>query len=363
MRALRKFRGWKASGAFATFVIAVVGAVTGTISFFGQREVRVRLIPRAYEPVQRQGALRIGVVNGSYRGVSIVDGTVLFHGRAFAKIIKVLPSAGLLSDTSRSNADLLSAGQELPFAIAAGASLAGAVLWQVDDQSVYRTLKQATTAIADAKERIPYGIELPVAVPGGSAASKRKAFESVRAQQVRELADAKKIARRHLTLTVRAQFEPGGTRSIEVPIDVEPFATPSAGWRVRVVLEKGFITAITARQPRPPIPVIATLRLWSADSPSTVRRITRPVLPPPSPPTSEEARAISARFPLGHLRKGRYTWAVMVGQIVKQAGVLVTPCLQAKDGKIPRAVRTSQTINPDRCSPGFQEFLRSFGNG
>jgi hypothetical protein len=363
MRALRKFKGWKATGAFATFVIAVVGAVTGTISFFGQREVRVRLIPRAYEPVQRQGALKIGVVNGSYRGVNIVDGTVLFHGRAFAKIIKVLPSAALLSDTSRSNADLLSAGQELPFAIAAGESLAGAVLWQVDDQSVYRTLKQATTAIADAKERIPYGIELPAAVPRGSAASKRKALEMFRAQQVRELADAKKIARRHLRLTVRAQFEPGGTRSIEVPINVEPFVTPSAGWRVRVVLEKGFITAITARQPRPPIPVIATLRLWSADSPSPVRRITRPVLPPSIPFTSEKAQAITARFPLGHLRKGRYTWAVMVGQKVKQAGVLVTPCLQAKGGAIGRVGKTTQTVEPDRCSPDLQYVLRTFGHG
>jgi hypothetical protein len=356
-----KFRGWKAAGAFATFVIAVVGAVTGTISFFGQREVRVRLIPRAYEPVQRQGALRIGVVNGSYRGVSIVDGTVLFNGRAFARIIKVLPSAGLLSDETRSSADLLSAGQELPFAIAAGESLAGAVLWQVDDQGVYRTLKQATTAIANAKERITYGIGLPVVVPGESGASKRKTLERIRVAQAREFADAKKIARRHLMLTVRVEFEPGGNRSIEVPIDVEPFARPAAGWRASMVLDKGVITTITATQPGRPVPVIATLRLWSADSASSIRRITRPVLP--AVISSANAGAASARFPLGRLRRGRYAWAVTVGSNVEQAGILVTPCLQSKDGDFTRVGKTSQTVKNDLCSPGAQDFLRSVENG
>jgi hypothetical protein len=335
-RIFRKVKAWKAFAGFLTFVIAVIGAVTGTISFFDQREVRVRLIAGTYEPDVRSSALRIGVVNDSSRGVSIVDGGVFFNGQLLGKINRVLPNTRLLSDAMHSTSDVISAARELPFAIAAGESIAGAVLWQLDDW-IYSELKKEMSAISYA-DHIVY-----LFGPRGHLNTPT---------QKGMVARARKVAQTQLKLRIEVRFEPGGIQSIEVPVNRDAVPRRSSAWKVRMVLRRGLIKKIVARKHEPSGPVIATLRVWHADSTSLVRRTTRPVV------TSDwygfgSVSAVSVRFPLNGLRRGRYAWAIMVGARVVQTGIFVTPCLQARVGSgfVARLRWISGTVDAFECSP------------
>jgi hypothetical protein len=347
-----RFGRWKVVGSVVTFVIAVLGAITGTVSFIGQQDVQVRVGPAEHRPFERSGAVKVAVVNGSYRSVRIVGGEMLFNGRPFAPVAKVLPDARVLSDPRQSSWDIWSSGREPPFAIEGGASFAGAIMWHNENRALYDRMRRTSARVADAQQRV----------------DTLRAWDDPDPASRAELVRAQKIASTPLKLTLRLDFEPGGTRTVPVAVVLDSPSSRPGGWYAEVLLKHGRIQAMTVTK-LDEVPVIATLQLWPVGTRTGSRRVTRPLAVPyesnfgshRDSPTSRylERRRASGRFPLGSLPAGRYAWALLSGGKLQEAGTLITPCLalRRRNGQIEPAM-ISDTTDAENCSPSEQWHLR-----
>jgi hypothetical protein len=114
----------KAFAAVVTFVIAVIGAVTGVIACARSTEVHVRVVQ---PPISGERTIYLGIVNSSQRGVSIVSGTLRFDGHTVGRVTSFVP--GVVSSNPRREADRLAAASTPPLSLAGGQSFVGTVQW------------------------------------------------------------------------------------------------------------------------------------------------------------------------------------------------------------------------------------------
>ena len=156
----------KATGAVVTLLIAILGAVTGTLSYLRGQNVSVAVTRAAYLPNQRPHVVIVGVTNTGTRSASIVGGSLSLNGRNFARIRSVLVDTRRITDRQLSNGDLLASGTPLPFPLPAGASLAGALLWDVTDRATYLRVAYPASRRAH-NQRVELDLTL---APGGESA-------------------------------------------------------------------------------------------------------------------------------------------------------------------------------------------------
>lgn len=116
-----------------TLVIAVLGAVTGTISFIRSQDVSVTIVRATYQPQVRPHVLTIAAINNSFRATNITGGWLSLNGQKFAQITRVLPDPKVLTNANLSSRDLARWAAQVPYSIAAQGTFDGALVWKVID--------------------------------------------------------------------------------------------------------------------------------------------------------------------------------------------------------------------------------------
>ena len=269
-----------------TLVIALVGAVTGTISFFREQRVDLHLSARYRNAVDN--TLQVGIVNNSSRGVSIVRGEIVLNGSGnepIGEVVRVLRGVPGRGDT-RVEQELFAAAEELPFAIDAGQSLAGTLLFK----------PSADTKEARARFNSAF-------VPFDETYKNR--------------------------IWLRLDFAPGGSKStrVEIPDDWGPGDRPrdsdhALGWRSSLVLDRRLhvVTIMVAG----PEQALGTLQVWRVRDPRPVFEETQPVF---------ETQGV--HFHLPKLPSGQYDWAVTVSGRAVIVGNFIQPCTRLRSTGTP----------------------------
>src|SRR5262249_49945887 len=128
----RRLLGWAERshvGGLATFVIAVVGCVTGLMAFQRDRSTPLRMILQPYD-ANDGTAVRVAIVNKSAHATSLLDGVVEKDGETLGKIKWIVPDVRLLDQPSPGNNLLLQAVHPLPYAVAPGETLVAGLFWE-----------------------------------------------------------------------------------------------------------------------------------------------------------------------------------------------------------------------------------------
>jgi len=269
------------TGSVVTLLIAIVGAVTGTISFV--RSARVAIVLAATGPYTgvHQGARDLGVsiVNTSSQKVNLVRGTVLFRGHPMGVVTGVL-----------------SPKQPLPYTVDAGGSFAGAITWRISNAALARDMLSQWRHNAKATG-----------------------------------------------LRLRLDFIPGGTKYVDVTVAAVPsFETFEAPSPVPVVLAPTLYTAgsdwgagfAINSQRRVlgvdvftlPRPYVLTLRIWRPLGGRVIASSQAPVVEQPVPGGMSDAL-----LPVGRLPRGTYAFAVSDGGNVVVTGDFAIPCPHVDD--------------------------------
>jgi hypothetical protein len=277
-----------------TLGIALFGAVTGGISFYRDQRVDAYLTAY-YEPGQRARTLQIGIVNNSSRGISIVSGKLTLgtpDNEPIAEVARVSRDvqAGI---GQRQEMEFFSATEGLPFAIDAGQSLAGTMLFRMPEDANQKIQDQHNSVLvpALANERKNYQVWLWLNItPGGSI---------------------------NAHVQMPATFSDSGLMSRDY----------AAGWESTLVLDgrrRVVRISIEAREPS-----LGTLQLWRIPNRKPVFKATQPIF-----------ESQSAIFVLPGLPSGKYEWAVTVGGRAVIVSNFTQPCTDEGAGRPrPNSVR------------------------
>jgi hypothetical protein len=308
----------KSFGALVTFLLAVLGAVTGTLAWREDRAVRVDVFALPYVgPTWDNGLLRFSVVNQSRHAISIESGDLWLEGRRIGSVTYFLRNVGGTSPFTPQASELLGGMEQLPrIGVGAETTTVIAAGWVSSGRFhfAYDRLVTKNTLPEDTRTHFPSS-DLPVFIKSSKT-----------------------------RLELRLKLAPGGQRKVQVPVlaatDEVSHGTQygvARGWNVGLVRRRGIIKAMTVSGPR--VGALATLRLWTRTSTRPVRTIVRPV--------SSEA----GRFDLTQLAHGAYVWSLGDGQRIIATGTLVQPC-RGQPSNTPE-----DTLN--ECSIDTQQWLRS----
>jgi hypothetical protein len=275
--------GWTVFAGVVTLALAIVGAVTGTLSFLEDRNVAVSLSAQPYLGLHLdQGLIRFSIINQSRHALAIQSGDVLLQGRKIGSLTSLSTDLRSVDLYSRPSPDLDRRAQLLPFGVGAETTTTVAATWNLDERGSFAldALQEANTL--DATVRDP-----------------------IRPSPTR--------------LELRLHLVPGDERMVRVPVlaahDIEPHRDSgiAAGWGVRLALRRHVVTDMrvtTSYDLRREL----TLKVWTRTSSSPIRTLRRPLGPG------------VGRFALRWLRRGTYVWALDDGQSVVGVGTLVQPC-------------------------------------
>jgi hypothetical protein len=209
------------AAATITVIVAIWGAVTGTLAWLQSRDISVDLSAETYSGFFRTTAaglmspdeFRVSVINTSSRAVTLTEGDVLVDGQVVGRV----SSAGL--DQSL-NAPTVS----LPYSFSSDASSRVRLNWTI-----------------------------------GTTASRR-------------LLDAKsKVAITNRDMAIRLKFEPGGVHSVKVRMGQQPL--DPGGWKMLMALEADTVETFELLPgTRNVQPALGGLELWR-QSGTTWKRI------------------------------------------------------------------------------------------
>jgi len=273
----------KRCSATVTFALAVIGAVTGFISFRRSNDIHVEMTAR-----QTTFALRsfeIGIVNSSQRAVSVTGGKLYFDGYQVGEVHRLVPGA---RPDQAGSGTTPAAGAPLPYSLAGGQAFAGTLTWRMpDDGWSPVVLERFSKYIGRGRH-------------GGQRPDGR--------------------------FTVDLELEPGGhiKRSVVLGVgavqeDGDGHQTGHRpGWQTLLALSRSdrAVQALLVYH-LVPDPAVASFELWgAADRPLHSAR--RPVV---------EASLGPTRFAFPRsLPAGRYSWAVEVDGKTVASGAFRTPC-------------------------------------
>jgi hypothetical protein len=119
--------------ALVTFLIALLGAVTGSLSFFAARDIDVTATA-GYGAAQRSWSLQVSLVNNSQRGVSLVSAEYYVGNTPVAHVERWLGSVPEADDPRPEN-EIYSGAQPLPVAVTPGSSIVGTAVFSEPDGS------------------------------------------------------------------------------------------------------------------------------------------------------------------------------------------------------------------------------------
>lgn len=270
----------KRLGAIATFAIALVGAITGWISFHRSNNIHVEITPRQASFDAR--SFDVGLINSSQRAVTLREGIVRFDGGMLGRVTRFVPGPG--AGDPRSAEERVAGALQVPFALAAGQALAGTLEWALPAEGYGPEMLRKFERYLSADRR------------GGQPADKR--------------------------FTLEVDIEPGDDVSSPILLTVTGFdkATQDGhlrGWHSLLSLEKRsravnalvvFAGETTA--------AIASFELWGSRA--------KPLLTGRRP-VGQSVRF--ARFAVPKdLAPGSYSWAVSINGAPTAIGRFKTPC-------------------------------------
>jgi hypothetical protein len=269
----------KTGGAVVTFVIALVGAVLGGVSFFNEQRIKVN-VTAAFTERQRAWTYQLGIVNSSARAVNIVSGEVFVDDQLVGNVEAILPFVTDVADL-RTEAELQEAALELPYSVGAGASIAGTVMYDTVFPPADVNIKQWERTV--------------------------------------NLVNDPEAAGR---IRLRLKFEPGGEENVTVRFvntgRLVPFLDVDhlPGWHSWIDLKphRGIRPVFKAGGPGD-APALATLQLWRS------KRDGRPFFT-----RSQPLIRGWTEFPLPALKRGAYVWALMSASKVVAVGEFAIPC-------------------------------------
>jgi hypothetical protein len=270
--------GWRKRGdrllsfstltATVTLLIAVWGAITGTIAWTESREISVTISASTYAGFGPEVSEQISfsMINASSRAVSIAHGEVLLSGRPVGEVSSV-------TTEGRSASGVPNPALPLPTAIAADASTNFIMEWDVSPTAV---------SVVRAASKQPIG---------------------------------------HRNLELRVTLVPGGTRLVH--IRTGHVLDPVGGWAPYVVVIHNRAVALLLSTATASTPAVqATLQVWSA-----VPGETEPVLTIRRP----AAYGGPAWFTLTSLKSGGYVYGISNAGTTLVAGGFQVRCT-ARDG-------------------------------
>jgi hypothetical protein len=261
------------AGATVTVIVAIWGALTGTVAWLQSRQISVDLAAETYLGYYRTepaGAvfpdeIRLSLVNTSSRAVSLLSGAVLVDDRVVGKVL----AAGL------DQAINAPPPTRLPYSFAADSSSRVRLNWAIDTGSPQREL----AAIVN-----------------------------------------RPIGRRQIA--VRLRFEPGGDKRVTVRTGQQ--AVDPAGWKMLLAVERNRITRFQLFPgTRDLQPALGVFELWSKRGTTS-----KPTLKIKQP----TGWGTPAQFELPRsLPSGQYVFTASAGETVVAIGTLQSDCV-AKDG-------------------------------
>jgi hypothetical protein len=264
----------RASVVGITLAIALLGAITGTLSWLDQREVAIRLSAGPW-PAAEGSPVDATIVNKSRRTVTLTEGQLLLDGHIVGTVRALIPD-GAVPARLLPRAEQLRRARFLPVSLEPDEIFAGIVAWRT------RGPEKVASRLDVAGDRSLNGRR--VAVP--------------------------------LHVMLRLDFDPGGHRTLKLRA-VRPrlFNEPTLGspqflWLVRHRQVIAFIVRTAVGDAA----ALATLRVWRIGGVRPVRTITRPF-----------GGEVDSGFPLRSLPRGKYIWALTYGSKTA-AGDLETPC-------------------------------------
>lgn len=304
----------KSLGALVTFVIAVWGAVTGTIAWRQDREILIQLAAQPFiGPHLDDGLIRFSIINQSRHAVSISSGELWLEGRRIGYATSLVPNPVATNLFTRLSPELERKGQVLPVGVGAETTTNMAASWELSSNVSFAKarLRERNTLPEDTRTVFPAS-DLPVFVKPGRG-----------------------------RIELRLRLVPGGLRTVRVPIlaAIEAISqrTPdgvASGWNVSLITQRHSVTAMTVVGAE--TPTVMTLRLWTLTSSRPVRTINRPV--------GQEV----GRFDLRNLKRGTYAWSLGDERRTIGAGTLVQPCPELS-GMTPNDSLTRCTLSARRA--------------
>ena len=292
----------KGAAAVVTVLLAIWGAITGTLAWNDQRRFDVLGRAESYVASGSANPIRITLVNRSQRPVSLVGGRVVLEGATLGHVTSATPTRAV-GEQVRTAGELRAESQVLPLDLPPGSSFAGALFWDVSPAVSKRLLAKIT-------------LSPPEFSAGG------------------DLFDEVFGAPQAVDVDVRVRLDFGGddVEDVRLPV-VRPSRFDGGYPELQFELRRARVVALQALPSAVLAPTIATLELWSERAMRSLRRVQRPLSP-----------GEPARFPLPGLRDGIYTWALRYGGQTA-TGRFTTPC-----GGAAMEDSVGQLVPEDVCS-------------
>jgi hypothetical protein len=296
-------RNVRALAAGVTFLLAVLGAYTGTSAWLDQRRISVRVTPAPYPAATQAEPIEAALVNRSQRSVALTSGRVLLDGEDVGDV-GALRTELPLGWRFLIRRDVLDGARPLPVTLEPGTSTTAAFFWD-------------TTS-----ERASDFVRRRMDVPFDDAENGRAPRQRV-----------------PLRMELELRLDPGGTNTSRVTVvrprsvSAHQLSSPNMNATVRNRRVTGLQT--TGALPEG----VATLRIWDSRSAAPVRMVSRPISGP------------GTRFPVDVLRRGRYSWALETRDDTF-TGEFVSPC----DPK--RSIRRVDLVSIEECQ---EDPLSGFG--
>jgi hypothetical protein len=347
---LRKSGGWGGRlGAVATFAIALLGAVTGLISF--ERSNETRLFVRATGPyVAPSGVWRgpsndtdvrtipVSVVNNSDRSVVLIGGQLLFDNKTLGSITGV-------TDTSPASASQSApVVRPVPTPIGSGGTLGTAVSWKITNYKLALRLRDMRV---DAYVNPEHS----------------KLTSSLRQY-----------------IKVQLAFEPGGTHTLSVDAAAPtgfPYTsstpkyftfggTAAAMFLIGPDLRVHGFLAVDLAPPNStmhtPAPGILSVKVWSPATGTVAARTESPILGTGALKKGEDVFSEDQALPFGYgyailllrrsLPNGEYAFALFKDGRVSETGAFALPCPAFNTNRgLKREVPTIRKLAPKRLIP------------
>jgi hypothetical protein len=286
-----------------TFLLAVLGAYTGTSAWLDQRRISVRVTPAPYPAATQAEPIEAALVNRSQRSVALTSGRVLLDGEDVGDVT-ALRTELPLGWRFLIRRDVVDGARPLPVTLEPGTSTTAAFFWD--------TTGERASDLVRRRMNVPLD------------------------DAVDERAPRRRVP---LRMELELHLDPGGTKTNRVTV-VQPRSASSlqlSSPDMDAIVRNRRVTGLQATGALPE--GVATLRIWDSRSAAPVRVVSRPISGP------------GTRFPIDVLRRGRYSWALETRDDTF-TGQFVSPC----DPK--RKIRRVDLVSIEECQ---EELLSGFG--
>lgn len=260
-----------------TFLLAVLGAYTGTAAWLDQRRVSVRVTPAPYPAATQAEPIEAAVVNRSQRSVALTSGRVLLEGEDVGEVT-ALRTELPLGWRFLVRREVFDGARPLPVTLEPGTSTTAALVWD--------TTSERASELVERRMDVPF-----------------------------DDADDERAPRRRVPLRMELELrlDPGGTKTSPVTV-VRPRSVSAlqlSSPHMDAIVRNRRVTGLQATGALPE--GVATLRIWDSRAAAPVRVVNRPI------------SGRGTRFPFDVLPRGRYSWALEMRDDAF-TGEFVSPC-------------------------------------